>query len=107
MGPVTQELLAWDAHAATWQPVLNECPIPHRRAQVGCGSPIPVTARVVWERDGVEEIDTVVWAWTSRSVLVEMHDVRRQTIGVWLPAHDVRRTTASTAPRGARRGEAV
>ncbi|MCM3659804.1 hypothetical protein M3148_02160 [Georgenia satyanarayanai] len=50
-----------------------------------------MTARVEWERDGVEEIDTVVWAWTTRAVLVELHDTRRQTIGVWLPARDVRR----------------
>ncbi|WP_413452549.1 hypothetical protein AA0Y32_10200 [Georgenia phoenicis] len=88
---MTQELLAWDAHAATWQLVLNEQPIPYRRAQVSCDLPVPVTARVVWERDGVEEVDTVVWAWTRRSVLVEMHDDRRQVIGVWLPARDVRR----------------
>ncbi|PYF98325.1 hypothetical protein SAMN05216184_11269 [Georgenia satyanarayanai] len=93
---MTQELLAWDAHAATWQPVRNERPIPHRRAQVSSGVPVPVTARVVWEHDGVEEIDTVVWAWTSRSVLVELHDVRRQTIGLWLPARDVRRRRPTT-----------
>ena len=88
---MTQELLAWDAHSTHWQPVLNEQPIPHRRAQVSCERPVRATARLVWERDGVEHLDTVAWAWTSRSVLVELHDRRRQTIGVWLAAHDVRR----------------
>lgn len=92
---MTQELLAWDAHATLWQTVLNEESIPHRRAQRSCDLPVPVTARLVWERDGVEQFDTVAWAWTSRSVLVELHDRRRQTIGVWLPAHDVRRSTSA------------
>lgn len=87
----TQQLLSWDAHADAWQPVLNECPIPPRRAQVSCDLPVEVTARLVWARDGVQLLETVAWAWSSRSVLVELHDHRRQTIGVWLPAHDVRR----------------
>ncbi len=92
MGTVaTQELLSWDAHAAHWQPIRNEVPIPARRAQVSCGVPIEVTARVLWEHDGVELLETVVWAWSSRAVLVELHDRRRQTIGVWLPPCDVRR----------------
>ncbi|HLT85555.1 MAG TPA: hypothetical protein VKZ83_15080 [Phototrophicaceae bacterium] len=87
----TQELLSWDAHAALWQPLVNELPIPARRAQVSCDVPIEVTARLVWEHDGVELHETVVWAWSGRAVLVELHDRRRQTIGVWLPARDVRR----------------
>ena len=91
MGVVTQELLSWDAYATQWQPLRNELPIPDRRAQVSCDLPVRVTARVVWEHDGVEHVDTVAWGWTSRAVLVEMHDRRRQTIGVWLPPRDVRR----------------
>ncbi|WP_152190717.1 hypothetical protein [Georgenia satyanarayanai] len=92
---MTQELLAWDAHAAVWQCVLNEQRIPHRRAQRSCDLPVPVTARLVWEHDGEEHLETVAWAWTSRSVLVEVHDRRRQTIGVWLPARDVRRPASA------------
>lgn len=88
---MTQELLAWDAHATQWQPLLNERPIPARRAQVSCDVPIAVTARLVWEHDGEERLDTLAWAWTRGAVLVELHDRRRQTIGVWLPARDVRR----------------
>lgn len=91
MTSVTQELLAWDAHAAQWQPIVNEQPIPPRRAQVSSGVPGRVSVRVVWARDGVEHLDTVAWSWTSRAVLVELHDRRRQTIGVWLPARDVKR----------------
>lgn len=87
----TQELLSWDAHATHWQPIANERPIPARSAQVSCDIPVEVTARIEWEHDGVELLETVVWAWSGRTVLVELHDRRRQTIGVWLPAHDVRR----------------
>lgn len=96
---MTQEVLAWDAHAAQWQPLLNEQPIPARRAQVSCPVPIEVTARLVWERDGVEHLNTVVWAWSGRSVLVELHDRRRVTIGAWLPAHDVRRVDGARSRR--------
>ncbi|HLS33612.1 MAG TPA: hypothetical protein VK039_08480 [Brevibacterium sp.] len=88
---MTQELLAWDAYATQWQPLLNEQPIPARRAQVSCGLPIAVTARLVWKHDGEERLDTHAWAWTRGAVLVELHDRRRQTIGVWLPVEDVRR----------------
>jgi len=88
---MTQEALAWDAHRERWQRLVNEWPIPARRAQVLAPAPIPVTARLEWERDGVEHLDTVAWAWTTRAVLVELHDPRRQTIGVWLSAGDVAR----------------
>ena len=88
---MTQQLLSWDAHAGSWQPIANEQPIPARRAQVACDVPVEVTARVEWARDGVQLVETVVWAWSGRTVLVELHDTRRQTIGVWLPAGDVRR----------------
>lgn len=71
--------------------MVNELPIPARTTQVSCDVPIEVTARLVWEHDGVELLETVVWAWSGRAVLVELHDRRRQTIGVWLPARDVRR----------------
>ncbi len=88
---MTQEALAWDAHAEHWQAVLNEVEIPPRRAQVPASVPLPVTARLVWECDGVEQLETVAWAWTTRAVLVELHDRRRQTIGVWIPVADVSR----------------
>lgn len=50
-----------------------------------------MTGRVVWERDGIEDVDTVAWGWTTRDVLVELADPRRFIIGTWLPATDVRR----------------
>lgn len=87
----------WDVHREVWQAVVNERPIPARRAQVSAPTPIPVIARVVWERDGVEEIDTVAWGWTTRDVLVELVDPRRFILGIWLPSRDVRRCGLQTA----------
>gem|GEM_PF-929759 len=77
--------------AALWQRILNERPIPPRHLQNITRMPIPVTARMVWERDGVELVDTVAVDWVGRDVLVRVTGPRRQTSGVWLDAADVRR----------------
>lgn len=88
---MSQERLAWDASRDHWQPITNELPVPPRRLQRTLPRPVLVTARLAWSRDGVEQLPTVAWAWTDTAVLVELHDRRRQTIGVWLPTCDVRR----------------
>jgi hypothetical protein len=86
-------LHSWDAHRTHWQAVLNEHPIPRRGLQRDCN--VPVTARLVWERDGEEHRDTVAYAWAPRRlVLVEVLDDRLLTHGVWLDASDVRRRSA-------------
>lgn len=54
-------------------------------------NPIPVTVRILWERDGLEEVDTVAVEWTSRLVRVWLSDRRWQPAAVWVPAEDVRR----------------
>ena len=56
MTAMSQEPLAWDANRSQWQRLLNEAEVPPRRAQVTASTPLPVTARLVWERDGVEEV---------------------------------------------------
>lgn len=50
-----------------------------------------MTARVVWERDGAETIDTLAMAYTRDAVLVEITDLRYRIVGVWLAPGDVRR----------------
>jgi hypothetical protein len=82
-------LHSWDSHRDYWQDVLNELPIPPRQLQHDCW--VPVAACIVWERDGLEQIDTVAYAWFGRKVLVELLDHRRDTHGVWLHTSDVRR----------------
>lgn len=52
---------------------------------------IDVTAWIVWERDGLEVIDSRAEAWAGRDVLVAMRDKRWRLLGVWLAAQDVRR----------------
>ncbi|WP_146252090.1 hypothetical protein [Xylanimonas oleitrophica] len=57
---------AYDVTA--WQAILNAHEIPPRRTQASGW--IDVRARLVWERDGEEYLETAAFAWTSRLVLV-------------------------------------
>jgi len=52
---------------------------------------VPVTAWLVWERDGLEVVDTIATHWAGRDVLVELVDARQQVKGVWLASQDARR----------------
>ncbi len=74
------------------QTITNALPVPARRAQVDCD--IPVTARIVWEVDGVEHLDTRATAYTTRAVLVEVADPRYRVRGAWLVPGDVKRRGA-------------
>jgi len=71
------------------QTILNAHDVPDRysRARI----PIPVTARVMWEVDGDELLDTVPDPWTRTLVLVEVPDGRWHLAAAWIPAGDVRR----------------
>lgn len=54
--------------------------------------PIPVTARLVWEEDGQQWVQTRALRWNRRHVFVALHDRRvGAVIGVWLDPADVRR----------------
>lgn len=81
-----------EAYAELHQAILNELPVPPRHLQHDCL--VRVGARLVWERDGLELLDTTAYAWFGRKVLVEVLDHRRQTHGVWLHISDVRRRSA-------------
>ncbi len=71
------------------QGIVNAHDVPRRfvRARV----PVPVTARVVWEVDGEEHLETVATAWTRRLVLVDVSDRRNRITAAWLELADVRR----------------
>lgn len=86
-----QQVLGHDVHRQHLQAIRNARPIPPIRHQVAAAPPIPVTAWVVWERDGLELVETTAEAWSGRDVLVALRDVRWPTLGVWLVAQDVRR----------------
>lgn len=76
-----------------WQHVLNAQPIPPRHQQrTGW---VPVTARIVWEHDGTEHVDTYAYAWTDTLVLVQLVDSRYRFRGVWLEPGDVQRRSTS------------
>lgn len=88
---MAQDLLSWDSSAARWQPILNAREIPPRRAQKNRYPGIPVRARLEWERDGVELVDTEAVGWTSTLVRVTMNDRRWRFGAAWVPASDVSR----------------
>ncbi len=72
-----------------WQRILNARRIPPRRSQrTGW---VPVVARIVWERDGAECVETHAFAWTHDLVLVQLVDPRFRFRGVWLDPADVER----------------
>jgi hypothetical protein len=48
-------------------------------------------ARVLWEDDGEEHVDTVALGCIGRNVYVRMSDTRYQLRAVWLDADDVTR----------------
>jgi hypothetical protein len=48
--------------------------------------PVPITARIVWENDGEEHLDTVALGWTGRHVYVRMDGPRYRFTAVWLDA---------------------
>lgn len=50
---------------------------------------MPVTARIVWEDDGEEYIDTEAAGWGGQLVYVRMPDRRYRLTSVWLDAVDV------------------
>jgi hypothetical protein len=53
--------------------------------------PVPVVARIVWEDDGEEYIDTVAAGWSGQNVYVRLPDRRYRLTSVWLDAADVKR----------------
>jgi hypothetical protein len=54
-------------------------------------TPVPVVARIVWEHDGEEFIETVAAGWSGQNVYVRLPDRRYRLTSVWLDAADVRR----------------
>jgi hypothetical protein len=48
-------------------------------------------ARIVWEQDGEEHLDTEAAGWSGQLVHVRLPDTRYRRTSVWLAAADVRR----------------
>jgi hypothetical protein len=53
--------------------------------------PVPITARIVWEQDGEEFVETVAAGWSGQNVYVRLPDRRYRLTSVWLDAADVKR----------------
>jgi hypothetical protein len=53
--------------------------------------PVPIVARIVWEDDGEEYIETEAAGWSEQLVYVRVPDRQSRLTSVWLAAADVRR----------------
>jgi hypothetical protein len=73
--------------AGSADPQLDRCREPEHRLD----PPVPVTARIVWEDDGEEYIETEAAGWSGQLVYVRVPDRRCRLTSVWLPAADVKR----------------
>ena len=71
------------------QRILNDAGA--RMPEHGLDPPVPVTARIVWEDDGVEQLETEALGWTDRRVYARLPDSRWRFTAVWLAAADVKR----------------
>ena len=74
----------WDA-----QPITNG--LTARAPEHTLSPPVPIVARVVWEADGEERVDTVALGWTAQAVYVRLADARCRTNSIWLDGADVQR----------------
>jgi hypothetical protein len=83
---------SWDAHVDLHQAIRNARPIPAAFTQHQFPSPVPVTAWIVWEKDGLDLVDTNATHWSGRDILVELlREPRSRYLAVWLAALDARR----------------
>ncbi|PFG45139.1 hypothetical protein ATJ97_0061 [Georgenia soli] len=69
------------------QRILNAHDVPERFTQAR--APIPVRARLEWENDGIELVDTVATAWTHSLALVTVDGARSRFRGVWIDIGEV------------------
>jgi hypothetical protein len=83
---------SWNARDRLHQVIRNARPIPPGDAQRRFPEPVAVTAWLVWERDGLELVDTIATSWAGRDVLVELsREPRAWALGVWVSVQDARR----------------
>lgn len=88
---VAQEYGRLGQDRSKWQKILNQDWPANARVIRDQAQPIPVRARIVWERDGEEWIEGRAVRWTRSHVFVAFGDERWQVLGVWLRPGDVRR----------------
>jgi hypothetical protein len=83
--PSVRQQVGW----SPGQAILNDTGA--REPEHTFGQPVPVTARIVWAEDGVEQVETVALGWTDHRVYVRLPDSRWRFTSIWLDAADVTR----------------
>jgi hypothetical protein len=87
----------WEAHRrlqatmarSPGQVILND--VGARVPEHTLDPPVPVVARIVWEDDGEDYLETEAAGWTGQLVYVRVPDRRYRLTSVWLNAVDVKR----------------
>jgi hypothetical protein len=75
-----------------WSPgqrILNDTGA--REPEHALDPPVPIVARIVWEHEGEQHIETIALGRTCRDVYVRIPHPRYQFTAVWLNAADVKR----------------
>lgn len=83
--------VTWYANREHWQALTNAREVPERRLQHELAAPIPVRVRLIWQRDGVEFLDTLAVGWAGQLVHVQLRDVRSRAAFAWVHAEHVQR----------------
>ena len=77
-------------HAAGWlagRPVSESSTTPApREPEHRLDPPVPVLARIMWQDDDEEYVETEAAGWTGRLVYVRVPDTRYRLTSVWLAA---------------------
>ncbi len=86
---------AWNYRHELHQKILNSLPVPPERAQRKLPQETPIRARIHWEKDGPEIIETIARYWATLDgqtiSLAVISDKRWRLQGIWLPIQDTRK----------------
>ncbi len=90
---MSKDAPTWAANRHLWQAIVNSVAIPSRHLQRDLAPKVPVRARLVWERDGQQMIETTcgIWAPTESGPVVHVWlrgDRRAQVKWCWLRVGD-------------------
>jgi hypothetical protein len=79
-------------HPERFQDVTNSSwPAPEVASRRSDHAAIPVTVRIVWDRDGETQLDGTATRWVGQHVFVRFTDERSRLGFAWVDAGDVRR----------------
>lgn len=86
---------AWNYRHELHQKIFNSYPVPPARSQHKLPQETPIQARIHWENDGPEIIETTARYWATLDgqtiILAAISDKRWRLKGIWIPIQDTRK----------------